>query len=262
MSKTMPSDNALYSDYADWKKWRGEFEASDQESRYFAAELANLEIAGRRVLEIGFGNGSFLDWARRQGALVVGTELDAAMIEHARSKGFEAHAESLDALAACGQRFDLVVAFDVFEHWDTPMLIDNLQQIRSLLNCAGRVLARFPNGQSPFGRVHQYGDLTHRSVLSASSVRQLAQMTGFTVERVGNACRVPVHSDFFSQLKHHWRSLRRARIERTLAKLYGFGRLALDPNLVAVLRKNDLPPAEATSASAISQVDGPGTFHK
>jgi hypothetical protein len=40
-------------------------------------------------------------------------------------------------------------------------------------------------------------------------------------------------------LKHHWRRFRRARIEVALGKLYGFGRLPLDPNLSALLRKVD-----------------------
>ena len=76
-------------------------------------------------------------------------------------------------------------------------------------------------------------------MLSASSVAQLARLTGFTLVRVRNACSVPVRSDFFSVLKHHWRRLQRARFERRLAKLYGFGRLAFDPNLCALLRKVD-----------------------
>jgi len=133
------------------------------------------------VLEIGFGNGSFLAWAKAQGADVVGTEIDAPMIERARAKGFDAQPASLVALAAVGQRFDLVVAFDVFEHWDKAELVENLKQIAALLRPGGLVLARFPNGQSPFGRVHQYGDLTHQTVLSASSVAQLARLTGFTL---------------------------------------------------------------------------------
>jgi hypothetical protein len=55
----------LYSGYADWKNWRGEFAPSDHEARYFAAELADVPLAGKRVLEIGFGNGSFLAGRRR-----------------------------------------------------------------------------------------------------------------------------------------------------------------------------------------------------
>jgi len=229
----------LYSGYADWKNWHGDFAPSDREARYFAAELADIPLAGKRVLEIGFGDGSFLAWAKSLGAEVVGTEIDAAMVERARARGFDARPASLDALAVANERFDLVVAFDVFEHWDKATLVANLTQFAGLLRPGGQVLGRFPNGQSPFGRLHQYGDLTHQTVLSASSIAQLASMTGFAVVRVGNACAVPVRRDFFSVLKHHWRRLRRARIERWLGKLYGVGRLALDPNLVVLLRKQD-----------------------
>ena len=229
----------LYSGYADWKNWRGEFAPSDREARYFAAELADVPLAGKRVLEIGFGNGSFLAWAKALGAEVVGTEIDAVMIEHARARGFDARPASLEALLMANERFDLVVAFDVFEHWDKPTLVASLTQFAGLLHAGGQVLARFPNGQSPFGRVHQYGDLTHQTVLSASSILQLAKMTDFAVVRVGNACSVPLRRDFFSLLKHHWRRWRRTRIERWIGKLYGFGRLALDPNLVVLLRKRD-----------------------
>ncbi len=229
----------LYSGYADWKNWHGEFAPSDREARYFAAELADIPLAGKRVLEIGFGNGSFLAWAKALGAEVVGTEIDAVMIEHARARAFDARPAPLEALAAANERFDLIVAFDVFEHWDKPMLIQSLTHFAGLLRAGGQVLARFPNGQSPFGRVHQYGDLTHQTVLSASSISQLANMTGFAVVRIGNACSVPMRRDFFSVLKHHWRRWRRARIERWLGKLYGFGRLALDPNLVELLRRRD-----------------------
>jgi 2-polyprenyl-3-methyl-5-hydroxy-6-metoxy-1,4-benzoquinol methylase len=236
----------LYSGYADWKNWRGEFAPSDREARYFAAELADIPLGGKRVLEIGFGNGSFLAWAKAVGAEVVGTEIDAVMIEHARARGFDARPASLEALAAANERFDLIVAFDVFEHWDKATLITSLRQFGDLLTPCGQVFARFPNGQSPLGRVHQYGDLTHQTVLSASSILQLANMTGFAVVRVGNACSVPLRRDFFSLLKHSWRRWRRARLERWIGKVYGFGRLALDPNLVVLLRRLDKPSTNRT----------------
>lgn len=227
----------LYGGYTEWKEWRGDFRASARESRYFAAELASTPLAGRRVLEIGFGDGAFLAWAKAQGADIAGTETQAPLIAAARAKGFEAYPADLDALLAAGRRFDLVVAFDVIEHWDMQTLIANLKQIHALLDAGGLLLARFPNGQSPFGRVYQYGDITHRSVLSASSIGQVAQLTGFDVVRVGNAARVPARLDPWTVLKFHWRRFRRARIERVIGKLYGTGRLAFDLNLTAVLRK-------------------------
>jgi 2-polyprenyl-3-methyl-5-hydroxy-6-metoxy-1,4-benzoquinol methylase len=235
-----PSDAPQpYDGYTRWKSWQGDFETSDRDARYFAAELDGVELAGKRVLEIGFGNGSFLAWARRQNAKVTGTEIIGALVEQARAKGYDAQSASLPALAASGQQFDLVVAFDVFEHWHKDELIANFGLLHSLLAGDGLVLARFPNGHSPLGRVYQHGDLTHVTALSSSSVAQLAQMTGFSVERIDNARRVPARRDFWTVLKHHWRRFRRARIEIALGKLYGFGRLPLDPNLSVLLRKVD-----------------------
>ena len=171
MNETQADSPQLYSGYADWKNWHGEFAPSDRDARYFAAELADIPLQGKRVLEIGFGNGSFLAWAKALGAEVVGTEIDAAMIQRALARGFDARPASLDALAAANERFDLIVAFDVFEHWDKPTLVASLVQFAALLGPDGQLLARFPNGQSPFGRVHQYGDPTHQTVLSASSMK-------------------------------------------------------------------------------------------
>jgi 2-polyprenyl-3-methyl-5-hydroxy-6-metoxy-1,4-benzoquinol methylase len=229
----------LYGGYAQWKRWDGDFQASDRDARYFAAEFSGIALAGKRVLEIGFGNGSFLAWAKAQGASVSGTEIDEAMLARAREKGFVALPPALDALAKGTQRFDIVVAFDVFEHWDKQTLMANLRHIASLLESGGIVLARFPNGHSPFGRVYQHGDITHQTALSASSIEQLAGMTGFEVVRVSNAQRVPARRDWWTVLKHHWRKRQRARIEVRIGKLYGIGRLPLDPNLTAVLRKRD-----------------------
>jgi len=240
-------DSNLYGGYADWKQWQGDFAASDRHARYFAEELAEFSLAGKRVLEIGFGNGSFLAWAKAQGATVSGTEIDEAMVARACAKGFDAHAPALDALVAQQERFDLVAAFDVFEHWDKDTLVANLKHIHALLDAQGILVARFPNGHSPFGRVYQYGDITHQTVLSTSSVTQLAQMTGFEVVRVSNARRVPARRDLWTVLKHHWRRRQRARIEIMLGKLYGVGRLPLDPNLTAVLRKS-APPAHSVAA--------------
>jgi 2-polyprenyl-3-methyl-5-hydroxy-6-metoxy-1,4-benzoquinol methylase len=231
------ADPALYRGYVEWKSWRGAFAASDREARYYAAEFDDIALAGKRVLEIGFGNGSFLAWARAQGATVTGTEAIDALVEQARASGFDAQPADLHALAVAGRQFDVVVAFDVLEHWSRRELIANLRQLHTLLARDGLLLARFPNGHSPFGRLHQHGDLTHVTALSSTSTNQLAQMTGFAVVRIENERRVSTKTDPWSRLKHRWRAVRRARIEAKLGKLYGFGKLPLDPNLTAVLRK-------------------------
>ena len=238
-----------YAGYAGWKGWDGAFTASDREARYFAAEFRGVALSGKRLLEVGFGNGSLLAWARSQGARVSGLEHDAGMCEAGRRAGFDVAGTSLVELANRGERYDLVVAFDVLEHWDGTELVANFAAVRTLLAEGGLFVARFPNGQSPFGRVYQHGDFSHKSTLSTYKIEYLARLGGLDVVRIANACRVSARAGMLAALRQRWLALRRRRIERRTARLYGIRRLPLDPNLVAVLRR----PAGDTMAG---QPDG------
>ncbi|MGN6313659.1 MAG: class I SAM-dependent methyltransferase [Rhodanobacteraceae bacterium] len=239
--ETQPADDVdPYAHYTEWKQWSGAFAPRDKESRYFAAELRGIPLQGRRMLEIGFGNGGFLAWSRAQGAQVSGIEINDSMLEAARAHGFEASKATLAELVERGEQYDLIAAFDVLEHWGTQELLQNFGLIRRLLREGGVFLARFPNGQSPFGRVFQHGDFSHKSTLSSYKIEYLATASGMEVVRIANACRVAAHDDPLSALRQRWLGWRRRRIERRLSRLYGMPRLPLDPNLVAVLRK---PPS-------------------
>jgi 2-polyprenyl-3-methyl-5-hydroxy-6-metoxy-1,4-benzoquinol methylase len=228
-----------YANYAEWKRWDGAFTTSEKDARYFTAEFDGVPLHGVRVLEIGFGNGGFIAWAKSQDADVAGIELNAEMREAARRNGFTAFDATLAELAAQPTRYDIVVAFDVIEHWDAAELIENFRHIQSLLANGGLFVSRFPNGQSPFGRVFQHGDFSHKSTLSTYKIEYLASMTGFDIVRIANACRVPTRAGALGSLRQWWLAHRRRRIERSIARLYGVRKLPLDPNLVAVLRKRD-----------------------
>ena len=78
----------LYADYRAWKNWSDEhfFHCDPIEALYFRAEIGE-SLAGKKVLELGFGNGSFLRWASDQGAQTFGTELDEDAKALARERG-------------------------------------------------------------------------------------------------------------------------------------------------------------------------------
>ena len=179
-----------YADYRYWKGWtRKPFGIWPPEAEvYFSEELRRSGIAsisGIAVLEIGFGNGEFAGWARKSGAKYVGTEIISDLLQQGLNAGFEviAGTEPLDRFLN-EQSVDLIVAFDVFEHFEADEFRSALVLARRLLRPYGRLIARVPSGDSPFSRAIQHGDATHRATLGSSMIRQLASEAGLTVQSV------------------------------------------------------------------------------
>lgn len=176
--------------YRDWKGWSSRtFGIVDSvTSLYFAEELRQSgfdTIRGLNVCEIGFGNGAFAGWARQRGADYCGTEAIPELVAEGVSAGYAVFdATAPLASIAANDSLDLVIAFDVFEHLDHPDLKRLFESLRPVLRRGGRLVARVPSGDSPFGRAIQHGDLTHRTVLGSSAVRQLAHEAGFEVVSV------------------------------------------------------------------------------
>ncbi len=229
-------------EYLDWKGWDaapfGQFGAED--ARYFAAETALGDGRGCRVLEIGFGNGRCLGWLRTTQAEVYGVELNPALVAAARvllgpGRAFaELDAPELGALAG---GFTHILAFDVLEHVPQEALGPLLARFRFLLAPGGRVLARFPNGDSPFGRVYQHGDPTHVTTLGRAKVEYFAHRAGLEVRSL-RAPAMPAAGFMPRALRRRALLAARAMFERLIGLLYfGGQRIPLDPNYVAELRR-------------------------
>jgi SAM-dependent methyltransferase len=170
--------------YTLWKSWDStQFgHISRLDRAYFDAEFRFVpQSAELSVLEIGFGHGAFMSYARvlRQWQ-VTGIEINSIELEAAARAGYHV-LRSIDELNP-EERFDLVVAFDVFEHLEVEQLNALLAKIASRLASGGRLLARFPNGDSPFGLSNQHGDHTHRTVITRSKLTQLALPAGLVIE--------------------------------------------------------------------------------
>lgn len=176
-------------EYLEWKHWSADsFGAlSVREAADFTANLRKAKQQfprGSRVLEIGFGNGAFLEFGRRRGWQIEGAEANAGLVERARRKGFRAVcAETLAAFDEAA--FDLVAAFDVMEHLALDDLADFLREVRRVLKPGSVFLARFPNGDSPFGRHIQNGDVTHKTAIGSIRARYLAAQAGLDVVYIG-----------------------------------------------------------------------------
>lgn len=228
-------------EYIAWKNWEKEdFGTFDnRQAAYFEAEvLRRLDKTKGRILEIGFGNGAFLGFAKANGFEVVGVEANDLLVDRALATGLTACKQVSDIPSA--DRFDAIVLFDVLEHIEQDELAAFLKSLHERLTINGRLIARFPNGDSPYGRIIQHGDLTHRTTLGRHKIFQLAAMTGFEVHYLGNPAiptkRIGARAAFSLFIRQ---VLGRA-VEFSVSKLFFSGeRISLQPNYLLVLSRTE-----------------------
>jgi SAM-dependent methyltransferase len=162
MSENSGADSA----YVAWKGWVNDtpFAHLDRgEGQYLAAEMRKVVGAGlpiHDVLEVGYGNGTFLAYGREQGWTMSGTELDDELVAAGIAAGYDVYAA--DHLPAFDDAsFDLIALFDVLEHIPQDEIIGFLELLARKLRKGGRIVLRFPNVDSWLGNPMQYGDPTH-----------------------------------------------------------------------------------------------------
>jgi 2-polyprenyl-3-methyl-5-hydroxy-6-metoxy-1,4-benzoquinol methylase len=223
-----------YESYIEWKNWRTDFSFSEAEDLYFEKELGKIVRPGQRIVEIGFGAGSFLAWAKHRGADVYGVELQEELVTAATKHGFVAVNEIDGLLPHRQQGFDAVVALDVFEHLSVDEITPMLTSIEKLLKPAGILTIRVPNGCSPFGLGNQYGDATHQTVITPNKLSQLAYSTHLRVVDIRNEARVPNRKAISHRIAKCLQFAIRECISKAIARVYGYHG-TLDQNMVIVL---------------------------
>lgn len=224
--------------YEQWTGWNADSFAltSRADAAYFDAEVFDrlLLPAASRVLEVGFGNGSSMGHARRIGHRVTGIETNVALQSRASAAGFDVITTTVDI---AGDTFDAVMAFDVLEHIPAEDTVEFLGKLARSLKTGGSIVLRFPNGDSPFGRVNQHGDVTHVNVIGSTKIRYFASAAGLSVVTIKNPERPSAHLSARQRCGRLLRSVIVASVERLVGWTFFGGRLPLAPNMIAVLKK-------------------------
>lgn len=136
-----------------------------------------------RILDLGCGHGALIHFARELGYRNVnGVDGSPEQVVTARRLGIDGVQEGdLEKTLASqpAASLDVVVAFDVIEHFTRQELLPLVDEVRNVLKPGGRWIIHVPNGESPFGGRMRYWDLTHELAFTRMSLGQLLLSSGF-----------------------------------------------------------------------------------
>lgn len=226
----------LIENYQKRKLWFGSNHFQEQ-SEVFRIETERAGIKkGGNCLEIGFGEGLFLDWARNSGFAIAGVEINRDFFDLAQDRGHTVYwGSTQEVLSDLDKQYDGILLFDVLEHLTLEEISKLFTFLKSILKKEGNILARVPNGGSPFGRFLQNSDATHLTILSGSKIQDIAHLSGLEVKGVYNGARTKrsgAHKNWI--LKWVAYGLRDI-IQLAIGYLYYGENIPLDPNLTVVV---------------------------
>ncbi len=147
-----------------------------------------VPLKAGRVLDIGCGDGVFLNEAQKKGFEVWGLDFDAKSIKIAQEKfGLKnIFAMSLEKFAEFAVKqnikFDIISFFEVLEHQDQPDNFINI--VKTLLNSEGYIVGSVPNRDSIIMKMERklsYGDFPPHHFLrfSENVIKNFFKKKGF-----------------------------------------------------------------------------------
>ena len=137
------------------------------------------------ILDMGCGHGALVYFARKAGySDVTGVDHSSQQVVEAKRLGIKGViegdlVETLKSLVDSSQ--DMVIAFDVIEHFMKNELIHFIDEVYRVLRKGGKWIIHTPNAESPFAGRIRYGDFTHELALTRVSITQLLKSSGFSL---------------------------------------------------------------------------------
>lgn len=135
------------------------------------------------VTELACGHGSFLWWLKERGfERVTGVDSSPEQIAFARQVGVSTCIQ--DAIRWLHEQPEqsqaALVGIDFLEHLSKDDVMELLHQSRRALSPGGRLILRYPNGDSPLVGMNLFNDITHVWTYTPNCLDTLARMHGFS----------------------------------------------------------------------------------
>lgn len=137
-----------------------------------------------RILDLGCGHGALLYVLHAAGyTQATGVDRSSEQVAAARRLGIAGVSEGdvLETLAGTPDgSLDVVVAFDLIEHFAKAELMPLVDEVHRVLRPGGVWIVHVPNAEGPFGAHSRYADFTHEVAFDRFSLAQLFRAAGFT----------------------------------------------------------------------------------
>lgn len=133
------------------------------------------------ILEVGCGHGNMLEYLAARGFVnVEGVDISEEQIDIAIRRGLKAWAaDALEYMRSNVGRYKAIIAIDFIEHFPKDELLNLLRSIHGSLTEGGILIVQTPNGQGLFPHQIIYGDLTHYTILTPDSLKQILRFVEF-----------------------------------------------------------------------------------
>jgi SAM-dependent methyltransferase len=136
-----------------------------------------------RVLEIGCGYGTLLEFLAEQGAReLIGFEIEKESVDIANKNGMhvELTKDIISSIASIQHKVNAIFMMDVLEHLEIELHSSVLTAARQKLDKDGHFICQVPNANSALAARMMYDDPTHKRLYTERSLSFYLREAGFT----------------------------------------------------------------------------------
>jgi SAM-dependent methyltransferase len=165
-------------------------QVSAEENRRVLESYVRHFVKCEHVLDVGCGEGQFIESARAQGINASGVDSDVQMVRVCREKGLNVvEANLFDYLPQQKRQFDGIFSSNVLEHLSVQDALRFLQLSFDALRPGGVLLVATPNPESLIVHLHEFWrDATHVRLYNRSLLEFLLSWSGFCdIQSGGNS---------------------------------------------------------------------------
>ncbi len=137
-----------------------------------------------RILELACGPAPVLFLLKQRGySNLVGIDTSPEQVALAHAVGLEKEVLQGDMLEFLNatelEEYDIIILFDILEHFDRIEQLDVLDKVFARLKPNGKCIMHVPNAEGCFGGRVLYSDITHKSAFTRRSMEQMLRTIGF-----------------------------------------------------------------------------------